>query len=321
MKTLLNAAAVISMSLMIGFARAEPPTPERPHAISMQMVVTAEPHRGSEVPPIERRDVKVIQDKTNLAVTDWVALQGDNAGLELYVLIDEKTDPSMTARLEEIRRFISSQADTTAVGVAFMDDALGNIVQVPTKDHALAAKALRPPSGNMSASDNPFYSVSDLINRWPAGTPRREVLIVTDGIDRFGDIGGASMYLDLAIEDAQRAGVQVFCFYAPSGGPASHSPALMHGGQAYLAQLAEETGGEAYFEDGTPSPSFEPYLADMAKHLAHQYRVTFLAPLVAEEDTPVVRPAFEGVAVTTQLPNAEITSAHGFYVSTEEIEK
>ena len=66
----------------------------------------------------------------------------------------------------------------------------------------------------------------------------------------------------------------------PGAGHASHSPALIRGGQAYLAQLAEETGGEAYFNANElePSPSFDPYLADMARHFAHQYRASRFQP-------------------------------------------
>jgi hypothetical protein len=309
MKSFLNTATVISMSFTFASAQSVPRTIG---GVPVQMVLTAEPFHGSEVPPIKRGDVRVMQDKSNLPVTEWVSLQDDMAGLELYVLIDEKVDPSAAARFDEIRNFISSQAPTTAVGVAFMENGLANIVQAPTKDHALAAKVLRLPLGTMSASDNPFYSLSALINCWSAGSPRRDVLIVTDGVDRFEDVGGASMYLDLAIEDAQRAGVQVFCLYAP--GHSSHSPALVHGGQAFLAQLAEESGGEAYFKEGGPSPSFDPYLAALAKQLAHQYLVTFRA-------APVAGQAFQRVTFTTQLPNVELISAHGFYLNAEERER
>ena len=104
----------------------------------------------------------------------------------------------------------------------------------------------------------------------------------------------------------------MFCFYASGAGHASHSPALIRGGQAYLAQIAEETGGEAYFNANElePSPSFDPYLADLARHFAHQFRITFLA-------SPVVGHPFRRVTFTTPIPNVEVTSAHGFYLDAE----
>ncbi len=312
MKTLLNTAAVISMSFTLASAQSALKVVGGERAVPVQMVVTAEPLYGSAVPLINPGDIRVLQDQTNLPVTELVSLQGDKAGLELYILIDEKVNPNPAARFDEIRRFVASQAATTAVGIAYMHNGEAKIVQTPTKDHARAAQALVPPTGNVSAMADPFNSVSALINGWSAGALRREVLVVTDGVDIFENVGYANMFVDIAVADAQHAGVQVFCFYAPGGGHASHSPALIRGGQAYLAQLAEETGGEAYFNSNElePSPSFEPYLADMTRHFAHQYRTTFLA-------SPVAGHAFRRVTFTTPIPNVEVTSAHGFYLDPE----
>jgi len=313
MKTFIYTAAVISMSFTLVSAQSSSQVAGGEHAIPVQMVVTAEPLYGSAVPLISKGDIRVLQDQTNLPVTELVSLQGDMAGLELYILIDEKVNPNATARFDEIRRFVESQAATTAVGIAYMHNGEANIVQTPTKDHARAAKALVPSSGNVSALADPFNSLSELINGWSAGALRREVLVVSDGVDIFENVGYANMFVDIAVQDAQRAGVQVFCFYAPGAGHASHSPALIRGGQAYLAQLAEETGGEAYFNANElePSPSFDPYLADMARHFAHQFRVTFLA-------SPVAGHPFRRVTFTTPLPNVEVTSAHSFYLNAEE---
>ena len=312
MKTLLSTAAIIFTTFTLASAQSVPRATGGGYAVPVQMVVTAEPLYGSGIPLINLGDIRVLQDQTSLPVTELVPLQGDMAGLELYILIDEKVNPSAAARFDEIRRFISSQASTTAVGIAYMHNGEANTVQTPTRDHARAAQALVPPTGNVSAMADPFNSLSALINGWSVGTPRREVLVVTDGVDIFENVGYANMFVDIAVSDAQHAGVQVYCFYAPGGGHASHSPALIRGGQAYLAQLAEETGGEAYFNANElePSPSFEPYLADMARHFAHQYRITFLA-------SPVAGHAFRRVTFTTPIPNVEVTSARGFYLDAE----
>ena len=313
-------ALVVSVSLTLASAQSflHGPAGERP--VPVQMVVTAEPLDASQVPSIDRANVRALQGQTQLPVTEWLPLKGDMAALELYVLIDERVDPSATGRFDELRSFISSQATTTAVGVAYMNRGEARIVQIPTKDHARAAKAIRPPSGDNSAEANPFTSLSALTNGWSTGAPRREVILVTDGIDVFEDVGGASMYLDIGVADAQRAGVQVFCIFAPSTGHAGHSPALIHEGQAYLAQLAEETGGEAYFNlnEGEPSISFDPYLADVGRHLAHQYRVTFLATPVAGRPLLGGEEGFQQVALRTALPTVELTSAHGFYLKAAE---
>lgn len=272
----------------------------------VQMVVTAEPLRGTEIPLIAPADVRVFQNSTRLSLTDWLPLRGDKAGLEFYILIDERADPTLVALFDQLRRFVFAQAPTTAVGIAYMHNGEAQIAQPPARDHALAAHALQATSGNSSANANPFYSLSFLMNRWQTSeTIRREVLIVTDGLDRFNDIGPYNMYLEDTIRDAQRAGVLVYCLYAPALGHSSHSPALIHGGEANLAQLAEETGGEAYIGEPQPPLSFEPYLADLAKHLANQYRVTFLA-------TPDAGDGFQPVRMQAGVPNVEFISAYRF---------
>jgi len=191
---------------------------------AIQMVLTVETLSDNPT-PVTVRDIRALQGKVYLPVTGLAPLQGEAAGMELYILIDEKLSPTVAPRFAEIKHFVSMQPPTTAVGVAYMDNGEAHIVQAPTADHVQAAAAIRLPSGIMSPMSNPYFSLSALIGRWPARTPRREVLLLTNGIDRFEDVGGASMYLDVAIEDAQRAGVQVYCLYAPGLGHAGHSPA------------------------------------------------------------------------------------------------
>jgi len=320
MTPFLNTAAVISMSFTLASAQSVFQVPVEQHAVPVHMVVTAEPLYGGQIPSINRGDVQVLHLPTDLPVTEWLPLQGDMAGLELYFLIDERVDPSTTARFEELRRFISSQPATTAVGVAYMKNGEARIAQPPTSEHTLAANAIRTPTGDNSFEANPFTSLSALINGWPTGALRREVVLVTDGIDVFEDVGGATMYLDIGVADAQRAGVEVFCFFAPSAGHAGHSAALIHGGQAYLQQIAEETGGESYFNvnELEPATSFDPYLADVARHLARQYRITFLATPVVRRGVLGGESALQRVAFRTPLPNVELTSAYGFYLGAEE---
>ena len=60
-----------------------------------------------------------------------------------------------------------------------------NIVQNFTGDHDLAVKALRLPRGNISTMDSPYLSLISLVKSWPKQNVRREVLLVSDGIDRL----------------------------------------------------------------------------------------------------------------------------------------
>ena len=65
-----------------------------------------------------------------------------------------------------------------------MRNAVVQITQDFTNDHAAAAKALRLPLATPGSYGSPYLSVIDLMKRWPESTNRREVIMVTDGIDR-----------------------------------------------------------------------------------------------------------------------------------------
>lgn len=252
-------------------------------------------------------DVTAWQGRISLPVTGWVPLTGDKAGLELYILIDERVDPAQVALFDRLRQFVTDQPASTAVGIAYMFNGEARIAQLPTTDHARAALALRVSSGSESAAASPYTSLTALIDGWDRGAaPRREVLAVTDGIDRFGDFGDLNMYVDEAVANAQRAGVVVYCLYAPSLGHSSHSPALIRWGQSYLGRLAEETGGETYL-----SGSLDVYLADLSEQLAHQYMATFLASPSGERMQPV--------HFTTKVPHVNLLAAYRFSVGSAEL--
>ena len=51
--------------------------------VPVHMVVTVKPrHNGGQVPAVGPADVKVFQRDKQNAVTSWVPLQGDRAGLD-----------------------------------------------------------------------------------------------------------------------------------------------------------------------------------------------------------------------------------------------
>jgi len=283
------------------------------NGVPVQMVVTVEPHHGSEVPVINREDVMVNEGKQRDQVTDWVPAQGDHAALELFILLDDGSNTNLGTQLEDIRKFIMAQPSSTKVGVAYMRNGTALVEQNLTSDHALAAKALRLPLGIRTINGSPYFSISDLVKRWPKSGSRREVIMASDGIDRYYGIGDLlDPYLDAAIEDAQRAGVLVSAIYTPGVGHSSHSYWLTYWGQLYLAKLTEETGGESYYIGFFGPPvAFAPYLGDFGNRLNHQYLLTFLAK-------PEKKAGMRPVKLTTEVPNAELVSAGMVYVPAEQ---
>src|SRR5580692_7518592 len=157
-----------------------------PSTLQVHMVITDQAMSdNSEVPVLQPNAIKVKQGKDFLKVTQLVPAQGDNAALQLFILIDDTCDPAIGNNLTELREFINAQPATTVIGVAYMSNATIQITQNFTPDHDLAAKAVRLPRGNLASMDSPYLSLMSLVKGWPQQKVRREVLMITDGIDRL----------------------------------------------------------------------------------------------------------------------------------------
>jgi hypothetical protein len=276
--------------------------------VPAQMVVTVEAHHGSEVPVINREDVMVYEGHDRDQVTNWVPLKDSSAGLELFVLIDDAANTTqLGSQLEDIRKFINAQPANVAIGIGYMRNGAVAIAQNPTRDHAQAAKALRLPLGDPGASASPYFAVVDLTKRWPRAKAPREILMLSDGIDRFYGSGPSDPYVDQAISAAQQAGIVIFSIYTPGAGHFGHTFWRMNWGQNYLSQMSDETGGESFYIGFGPAVSFRPFLDDLGQHLSRQYLLTFLAK-------PENKAGLRQVKLRTEVPNAELVAADRVYV-------
>jgi hypothetical protein len=245
------------------------------------------------------------------------------------VLIDDTCDTSIGNNLNDLRDFINTQPNSTVVGVGYMSNATIQIVQNFTADHAVAAKAVRLPRGNTSAMDSPYLSLVSLVKGWPRQNVRREVLMVSDGIDRLrGDtsfsgpsaVGGPRMPgttittlptiptdADTASRASQQNGVMVHGIYSPGVGRLSRNAWEAQLGQSGVAKIADETGGE-YFALGTQAPvSFKPYLERLQRIFNNQYFLVFRA-------VPKKKEGLQRVSVSTQAENADIAAADNVWV-------
>ncbi len=302
----LGLLSVFLLSTGSAFSQQSPPEA----GVPAHMLVTVEARHGENIPVINKDDVMAYEGHDRDTVTEWIPAQGDHAALELWILLDDGSSASLGTQLEDIRQFINAQPDTTKVGLAYMQNGIARVAENLTSDHALVAKALRLPLGIGGANGSPYFSLSDLIKRWPASTARREVVMVTDGIDRYyGEADPQDPYLTEAIDDAVRAGVLVSAIYNPGVGHFGHSYWQTYWGQIYLSRLAEETGGEAYYIGFTGAPvSFTPFLDNQSHRLTHQYFLTFLAK-------PPKKAGWQHVRLSTEVSNADLVSAGKVWVA------
>ncbi len=273
--------------------------------VPTRVVVTVEPRHGAAVPVINRDDVKVREDREPVQVTEWKAAQGANAQLQLFILIDDSLDPSASLQFDDLRKFINSQPPTTSIAVGYVRNGTVQTGQALTRDHAAAAKALRLPTG--APSGGPYFALVDLMKNWPEGAPRREILLISDGIEPFRAGGPSNPYVDQAIEQLQQNGIVLYSIYAPAAGHFGHAFWRINWGQNYLSEVADRTGGEAYVQRLGPPVSFAPYLQDLTNKLDHQYLLTFAAK-------PENKAGLRSVSVSTEVPGVDLIAADRVYV-------
>lgn len=273
---------------------AQPQTASSSALVPVTVTVSVETKHAKDFPVIYPEDVRVFQGKERLKVTQWVP--AEVTGLELMVVVDDACDThEVGQQLRELRRFILAQPNEAAIGVGYMSNSNVRILQDPTKDHARAAKAVRLPMGRVAAYSSPYLAIADLIKGWPDIGDRRVIFMVSPGIDGM-ERGPSNPYLDHAVEHAQRAKVSVSSIYCSGAG---FNTAMLDFGQSNLLEIADRTGGEAYFQGSHTPLSFTPYLQKFADRLGHQYKLTFLA-YAEEKDTT------QHIRIETEVPGVEL---------------
>ena len=287
--------------------------PPEASPVQVKMLVTVQGTEGKRMPDLKPEDIIVKQGNERFKVTQWIPATGENGRLGLFILIDEASDPSVGGLLDDVRSFIQAQPATTMVGVGYMSNATVRIAQDLTNDHERASQALRLPLGNPGAYGSPYLSLTDLIERWPDHGGRKEVLMITDGVDRlrsqYSRLSALSPSPDLDTTSSlcQRAGILVHSIYARGTGHRSRNIWILTGGQNGLAQLADETGGEAFFLGYQNPVSFKPYLDQLQAMLDNQYWLGF-------EMKPGKKVELRSVDVDAEVSGVDISSANGVHV-------
>jgi len=327
----LTVAAVLSVTSTRTVAQAALASTEVP----VSLVLTLKGHHGADISGLNSGNLIVTEGRDRARITDVAPFNGERGGLELFIMMDNGPELSHGTQVEDIRRFILAQPPTTKIGVAYMDMEGPKIVQDLTADHSLAAQALTTPLARLANGESPYTSLSQLIDKWPPSSDRREVLMISNGEDAtFGSSTpvAENPYLDAAIEKAQRSGIVVFTIatshgalhlenehpFLPQdqkssgnsqdiGSMANIGPTGTVVGKYYLAHLAEDTGGEYFYSKSSAALTFAPYLADITDRLASQYLVSFLAK-------PGKGPGLQSVKVRSELPHTEVVTARRAYI-------
>ena len=217
------------------------------------------------------------------------------------VLLDDSSRGNLGLQLADIRSFITGLPPTTQVAIGYMRNGAPNLAQNFTSDHAQAVKSLRLPSGTAGSNGSPYFCLSDLVKHWPGGysNVRREVIMVTDGVDRYsgGRYDPEDPYVQAATSDAQNAGVIVYSIYYRGAGRFDRNAFVTDGGQNYLTQVSGATGGKVYLEGFGNPVSFAPFLSDIQHKLQNQYELSFVSSS---------KPGLQQIKVKTSQPNTSL---------------
>jgi hypothetical protein len=251
--------------------------------VPTQMVITVLPAKGGAQPAsLDARDVKVLQGKKPVPVVRLQRLTGDLADMQLFVLLDDSTrSSSLGNHLSELKAFLGSLPVTTQVAVGYMRNGTFGLVQAFTADHTIAAGALRLPEAAPGENGSPYFALSDLAKHWPSkeSTDRRAVLMLTDGVDRYDEIGTIDdPYVDAAVQDSLKDGMLVYSIYLRGAGLLGRRGEVTNFAQSRLMEVSQETGGHAYFQEFSDPVTIAPFLADFQNRLENQYQVTIEAP-------------------------------------------
>jgi hypothetical protein len=266
-------------------------------AADVTVTVTAVAKKGSP-PSIKKEDVQVFQGKERVQVADW----RNDGPLYLAILIDDSLDTEAASQWNDLRAFINEQPQNTLVAVAYARNGAAMVAQDFTQDHALAAKALRIPLGNLGAFASPFLSLQDWLKRWPssAGDHRSSILLISSGIDYFrGGFDPVDPDLDITIEHAQKENVNIWTIYYPVEGHLGRGFFRAFNAQSNLSRLSEETGAESFYLSFERPVTLKPYFDELNQHFNNQYLLTFVAPAGGKKGK------FERVRVVTEVPKVQ----------------
>ncbi|MEJ2009622.1 MAG: hypothetical protein P8Z30_15950 [Acidobacteriota bacterium] len=268
--------------------------------------------RGSNAPAeLNAEDIFVYQNNVRRPVVRWIQATGQNSRLDLAILIDESLDTSIGSHFAELKDFIRSLPENTKVAIAYASYGNAQMAQDFTFDHERAAAAIHLPRGPLTEASSTYRALTSLVKRWPEDGGRRAVLVLSDGINLYWGVSQAlptnNPDLQQAIAAAQRHGVNVYSIYAETAGNLRQDSFLVTIGQSCLQELAQATGGKAYFEGSRTPVNFQTIFQNLKDRFANQYRLTFRAQEGEKE-------AYDRLRLSTEQPGVELIASRRVYV-------
>jgi hypothetical protein len=246
-------------------------------------IVTVLPKKSdAAAPSLSQQNIQIQVNGKQSQITNWQPLRGDQATVELVLLIDDGARASLGREFDEIRQFVQSLPPNVKISLAYMQNGRAVLAGPLSSDHAKALQELHLPVGGSGQSASPYFCLSDLAKSWPSAdrAARREVIMITDGVDYYNlRLDPEDPYVQAAIHDAAHANLVVYSIYWRNAGRVDRSSYENNAGQSLLLQVTDATGGNSYWMGSGNPVSLQPYFEDFSRRLNNQYELGFSAPL------------------------------------------
>lgn len=298
------------------------PAAAQPQSQTRTLTSSGSPARPVIIPLTIRIKGAVAPSESQLQTVDLVVSEdgepqtilsvramGTNSPINLIVLIQDDVVSSINNEIKALADFIRRLPKGSRVSVGYLRTGSLQVSQKFTSDLERAAKSLRVPAGVATlAPYNPYVEVVEALKRFdaqPAG--RRAILLVSDGLDISHGVDSStptqSVDLQRAITEAQRRGVAIYSFYAPTPLTSSNG-ALIANAQSSLQRLSDETGGRPFFAGFGPPVSFDPFIRELNSDLDRQIALTYLSTHLKK--------GFHRVKITSSTPGVEVAYPSGY---------
>jgi hypothetical protein len=280
-----------------------------------QAVVTVLPKDGNEKQvAIQQQELQLKVNGKDSTVTEWTPLRGAGSPLELVLLIDSSARTSLGTQMGEIQSFVKEMPSHTKMAIAYMENGRAAFTGPFSPDAAQVLNGLHLPAGGAGTSSSPYFCLSDLAKNWPSNdrTARREVVMVTDGVDYYNlRYDPEDPYVQAAISDSVRAGLVVYSIYWANRGGVDRSFYENNAGQSLLAEVTQATGGNNYWEGVGNPVTFEPYFKDLRIRLANQYRLGFQAEVKGKPEVLPMKLKIGGPEAKVYFPQQVLVTPVG----------
>ena len=298
----LTAVALTAATMMAAFPIFAQKNTEQGQGRAIVTVLPSD--RNGDAGKLSARDLKLKVNGKESAVISINQLQQDNSPVELVLLLDAGARTSLGTQFNDIQTFVKEMPPNTRMAIAYMQQGRAAFSSQLSSNAADVLKGLHLSTGIPGENASPYFCLSDLAKNWPSHdrTARREVVMVTDGVDNYERrFDPEDPYVQTAIKDSVRAGLVVYSIYWQNTGRINSTGYETNAGQSLLLMVTQATGGNSYWQGLGNPVALQPFFQDLRRRLNNQYEVSFTAQ---SNGKPEVR----SLKVDLHVPSAKVAA-------------